>query len=63
MVSKSANYCHTSKSSPLGLMMLCDVALGNMHELKQADYITKLPKGTVTQNVEENGLSFDSVFS
>lgn len=45
MVSKSANYCHTSKSSPLGLMMLCDVALGNMHELKQADYITKLPKG------------------
>jgi len=30
MVSKSANYCHTSKSSPTGLLLLCEVALGNM---------------------------------
>ena len=30
MVSKSANYCRTSKSDPMGLMMLCEVALGNM---------------------------------
>ena len=30
MVSKSANYCWTSKSNPIGLMLLCEVALGNM---------------------------------
>ncbi|XP_028137799.2 poly [ADP-ribose] polymerase isoform X1 [Diabrotica virgifera virgifera] len=45
MVSKSANYCCTNVNSPLGLMLLCDVALGNMHERLQADYIKKLPKG------------------
>ena len=31
MVSKSANYCHTSKGSNTGLMLLCEVALGNMN--------------------------------
>ena len=30
MVSKSANYCATSKTNPHGLMLLCDVALGKM---------------------------------
>jgi poly [ADP-ribose] polymerase len=30
MVSKSANYCCTSPSNPVGLMLLCEVALGNM---------------------------------
>ncbi|XP_061668275.1 poly [ADP-ribose] polymerase 1 [Syngnathoides biaculeatus] len=45
MVSKSANYCHTSHSDPVGLLLLAEVALGNMHELKKASHITKLPKG------------------
>ncbi|XP_051501168.1 poly [ADP-ribose] polymerase 1 [Myxocyprinus asiaticus] len=45
MVSKSANYCHTSQADPVGLVLLGEVALGNMHELKKASHITKLPKG------------------
>ncbi|KAM9435896.1 poly [ADP-ribose] polymerase 1 [Clarias gariepinus] len=45
MVSKSANYCHTSQADPIGLILLGEVALGNMHELKKASHITKLPKG------------------
>jgi len=45
MVSKSANYCRTSPSDNIGLMLLCEVALGNMHELTSASYITKPPKG------------------
>ena len=45
MVSKSANYCHAYSSNPTGLMILCEVALGNMYELKNAKSITKLPKG------------------
>uniref|UniRef100_A0A3B4A191 Poly [ADP-ribose] polymerase n=1 Tax=Periophthalmus magnuspinnatus TaxID=409849 RepID=A0A3B4A191_9GOBI len=44
MVSKSANYCHTSQSDPVGLLLLAEVALGN-HELKKAAHVTKLPKG------------------
>lgn len=30
MVSKSANYCCTSNCNPTGLMLLCEVALGNV---------------------------------
>ncbi|XP_046355890.2 poly [ADP-ribose] polymerase 1-like [Haliotis rufescens] len=45
MVSKSANYCRTSKNDPTGILLLCEVALGNMHELTGASYIDKLPKG------------------
>ncbi|XP_067274128.1 poly [ADP-ribose] polymerase 1 [Pseudorasbora parva] len=45
MVSKSANYCHTSQADPVGLILLGEVALGNIHELKKASHITKLPKG------------------
>jgi len=45
MVSKSANYCRTSSNNPIGLMLLCEVALGNMYELKHAKAIEKLPKG------------------
>ncbi|XP_071539623.1 poly [ADP-ribose] polymerase 1 [Panulirus ornatus] len=45
MVSKSANYCCTSRSNPVGLILLCEVALGDMYERKHADYIEKLPKG------------------
>ena len=45
MVSKSANYCCTTRSNNTGLLLLCDVALGNMYERSQADYITKLPTG------------------
>ncbi|XP_053972152.1 poly [ADP-ribose] polymerase [Hylaeus volcanicus] len=45
MVSKSANYCCTNSESPTGLLLLCEVALGNMYERYQADYIEKLPSG------------------
>ena len=33
MVSKSANYCMTSKNNPVGLLFLCDVALGKRYHL------------------------------
>ncbi|KAJ8686796.1 hypothetical protein QAD02_022590 [Eretmocerus hayati] len=45
MVSKSANYCCTTPQNPTGLLLLCDVALGNMYERYNADYIEKLPHG------------------
>ncbi|KAF9912310.1 Poly [ADP-ribose] polymerase 2 [Linnemannia zychae] len=40
-VSKSANYCFTNQSNNMGLMLLCEVALGDMHELLQSDYNAK----------------------
>lgn len=36
MVSKSAQYCFTDKKNPVGLMLLSEVALGEVHELKKA---------------------------
>uniref|UniRef100_A0A1A9WQP6 Poly [ADP-ribose] polymerase n=1 Tax=Glossina brevipalpis TaxID=37001 RepID=A0A1A9WQP6_9MUSC len=44
MVSKSANYCCTSKQNSKGLMLLSEVALGDMMECTGAKYVTKLPK-------------------
>lgn len=43
MVSKSANYCSTSKANSTGLILLCEVALGNMYERNGAEYVEKLP--------------------
>ncbi|KAK3784634.1 hypothetical protein RRG08_003441 [Elysia crispata] len=45
MVSKSANYCRTSKTDNIALMLLCEVALGNMYELKHSLFVNPLPKG------------------
>ena len=45
--SKSANYCHVlrGQGDGLGLLLLCDVALGDMYELPHAEYMEKAPKG------------------
>ncbi|KAG8183478.1 hypothetical protein JTE90_001045 [Oedothorax gibbosus] len=45
MVSKSANYCCTTRNNSTALMLLCEVALGNMYEKTHSEYIEKLPKG------------------
>ncbi|CAB0001479.1 unnamed protein product [Nesidiocoris tenuis] len=45
MVSKSANYCMTSPANPNGLLLLCQVALGDMYERTRAEYVEKLPPG------------------
>lgn len=45
LVSKSAQYCFTDKKNPVGLMLLSEVALGDMYELKNAKYMDKPPKG------------------
>lgn len=34
-----------SQTAPSGLLLLSEVALGNMHECKAAEYIEKLPEG------------------
>lgn len=36
LVSKSAQYCYTDRKSPVGLMLLSEVALGEVYELKKA---------------------------
>ncbi|KAG9290740.1 hypothetical protein G9A89_011703 [Geosiphon pyriformis] len=37
-VSKSANYCFTDSTNNIGLMLLCEVACGDMLELTDSDY-------------------------
>ncbi|MCO5608356.1 hypothetical protein L7F22_062565 [Adiantum nelumboides] len=49
MVSKSANYCCTSTTNPIGVLLLCEVALGDMRELQNADFnADKLPPGKLS---------------
>ena len=56
-VSKSANYCATSKNHDVGLMLLSEVALGDMHELTAAnEKIKKPPSGK--HSVKGVGKSF-----
>ena len=47
MVSKSANYCCTNRDNNVGVLLLCDVALGTPNEKLFSDYNAgNLPKGT-----------------
>jgi hypothetical protein len=34
--SKSANYCFATNENPYGLLMVCEVALGNEHDVTRA---------------------------
>ncbi|XP_044492193.1 poly [ADP-ribose] polymerase 2 isoform X2 [Mangifera indica] len=49
MFSKSANYCFASPSATAGVLLLCEVALGDMAELLYADCnADKLPEGKLS---------------
>lgn len=69
MVSKSANYCCTSNLNSTGLMLLSEVALGDMFECTSANYVTKLPnnmhstfgKGRTMPNPKESFMRADGV--
>ena len=44
--SKSANYCYATAKNPWGLLLLCEVALGQENLMLAADYnADQLPKG------------------
>lgn len=46
MSSKSANYCFANQNNDTGLLLLCEVALGDCNELLDADYeANNLPAG------------------
>ncbi|GAB4841137.1 Poly [ADP-ribose] polymerase 2 [Ancistrocladus abbreviatus] len=49
MFSKSANYCYASHGATAGVLLLCEVALGNMEELLYSKYdADKLPAGKLS---------------
>ncbi|XP_024534422.1 poly [ADP-ribose] polymerase 2 [Selaginella moellendorffii] len=49
MVSKSANYCNASASKNAAVMLLCEVALGDMNELLHSNYnASALPPGKLS---------------
>eukprot|EP00484_Ammonia_sp_Unknown_P027266 CAMPEP_0197024856 /NCGR_PEP_ID=MMETSP1384-20130603/5334_1 /TAXON_ID=29189 /ORGANISM="Ammonia sp." /LENGTH=655 /DNA_ID=CAMNT_0042453313 /DNA_START=54 /DNA_END=2021 /DNA_ORIENTATION=- len=43
--SKSANYIHATEQHPFGLLILCEVALGNEYPLVKAKYLDRAPNG------------------
>ncbi|KAI4349674.1 hypothetical protein L6164_010234 [Bauhinia variegata] len=49
MFSKSANYCYSTQTVTDGVVLLCEVALGEMAELQSANYdADKLPQGKLS---------------
>jgi hypothetical protein len=60
---KSANYMGITRG--MGIMFLCEVALGNMYERSACEYITELPsgkhstKGLGTQTPEESNIELE----
>ncbi|XP_038681240.1 poly [ADP-ribose] polymerase 2-A isoform X2 [Tripterygium wilfordii] len=49
MFSKSANYCYATSAITTGVLLLCEVALGDMVELLNAKYdADKLPEGKLS---------------
>ncbi|CAJ1969733.1 unnamed protein product [Sphenostylis stenocarpa] len=49
MFSKSANYCYASRTAKDGVLLLCEVALGEMAELLNAKYdADQLPEGKLS---------------
>ncbi|KAH7837095.1 hypothetical protein Vadar_009426 [Vaccinium darrowii] len=49
MFSKSANYCYSNSACRTGVLLLCEVALGDMAELLTANYnADQLPKGKLS---------------
>lgn len=45
LVTKSANYCHSSKSNPTGVLLLSRVALGKTYDCLQAEYMDNTKPG------------------
>lgn len=54
MVSKSANYCNTSPQNPTGLMLLCEVALGEVSKL----LLIKVTKRFLYNYVSVHGFNY-----
>jgi len=45
-VAKSTSYCFSTRDSPTAVLLLAEVALGSMNELKHDQYMEKPPAGT-----------------
>ncbi|KAK3020850.1 hypothetical protein RJ639_045532 [Escallonia herrerae] len=63
MFSKSANYCCSTNTATAGVLLLCEVALGDMAELLTAKYdADQLPKGKLsTKGVGTTAPDFSKV--
>lgn len=62
MVSKSANYCHTDQINNIGLLLLCDVALGKSRHPDYIQRFSDLPNEN-EQSVHALGATYPSKFS
>lgn len=61
VVSKSANYCFTNPNNHTGLMLLCEVALGNEMHKFFAENVTNIPNNNF-QSIRGRGLFFPTHF-
>lgn len=61
VVSKSANYCFTNIANDTGLVLLCEVALGNMQSHVLAKQVTDIPNNEF-HSVKALGAIFPTAF-
>lgn len=62
IISKSANYCNTNYQDNIGLMMLCEVALGASRPMTHADKkLTGIPNAK-EQSVKAYGTYYPASF-
>lgn len=61
IVSKSANYCFTDRNNNTGLMLLCEVALGNSKPMENAFNIQDIPNA-LYQSAKGIGYYFPSQY-
>lgn len=61
VVTKSANYCFTDKTNDTGLMLLCEVALGDSRAMNNAFNIQDIPNA-VFQSAKGMGYYFPSQY-
>ena len=55
-MSKSAQYCYATPANNTGLLLLCEVALGNSLELREAKYLEAPGRGKHSVKVLVKGL-------
>lgn len=51
LIQKSASYTHPDPVDKIGLLLLCEVYVGEHHVIKTPTYITELPEGTSSAKV------------
>jgi len=58
-VTKSANYCCTDRKNNIGIVLLCEVSLGNVYKRRHSQYVDWLPNDEYQSTMGQGGSTPD----